>query len=215
MSQNQIKWLAAALMLIDHIGFMIETEPMRIIGRLSFPLFAWVLAQNWKRQKLSSSGKPLITRLLLFGIIAQLPYMIFFNKLDLNILISFALVVITFTQIRKAQANKKIVIMILGLVAGQLWGVDYGWYSVACPLLMLNLKGKGNRMWWISWILINTIYAATSGYFLQVFAILTPLILAYHNPAKDQKPTEIEKKFFYYFYPLHLASLAAIRSIIL
>jgi hypothetical protein len=187
---------------------------MRIIGRLSFPLFAWVITQNWKRREPSSNGKPLITRLLLFGIIAQLPYMIFFNKLDLNILISFALVVITFTQIRKAQANKKIVIMILGLVAGQLWGVDYGWYSVACPLVMLNLKGKGNRMWWISWILINTIYAATSGYFLQVFAILTPLILAYHNPAKDRKPTAIEKKFFYYFYPLHLAGLAAIKGIL-
>ena len=214
MSQNQIKWLATILMLIDHIGFMIETEPMRIIGRLSFPLFAWVLAQNWKRQKLSSSGKPLITRLLLFGIIAQIPYMIFFNKLDLNILISFALVVITFTQIHKAQTNRKIVIMILGLVAAQLWGVDYGWYAVACPLLMLNLKGKGNRMWWISWILINTIYAATSGYFLQVFAILTPLILAYHNPAKDRKPTAIEKRFFYYLYPIHLAGLAALRAII-
>lgn len=215
MSQNQIKWLATLLMLVDHIGFLLEAEPMRIIGRLSFPLFTWVLAQNWKRREPSSSAKTLITRLLLFGIIAQLPYMIFFNKLNLNILISFALVVVTFSQIRKAQTNKKIVIMILGLLAAQLWGVDYGWYAVACPLLMLNLKGKGNRIWWISWILINTIYAATSGYFLQVFAILTPLILAYHNPAKDKKPTAIEKKFFYYFYPLHLAGLAALRSIIL
>ena len=214
MSQNQIKWLAAILMLIDHIGFMLEAEPMRIIGRLSFPMFAWVLAQNWKRRKPSSNAKALITRLLLFGIIAQLPYMIFSNKLDLNILISFALVVITFTQIHKAQANKKIVIMILGLVAAQLWGVDYGWYAVACPLIMLNLKGKGNRTWWISWILMNTIYAATSGYFLQLFAILTPLILAYHNPARNRKPTAIEKRFFYYFYPIHLAGLAALKAVI-
>jgi hypothetical protein len=136
------------------------------------------------------------------------------NKLEFNILISLALVVIIFTQINKAQANKKIAIMILGLVAAQLWGVDYGWYAVACPLLMLNLKGKGNRMWWISWILTNTIYAATSGYFLQVFAILTPLILAYHNPVKDRKPTMIEKKFFYYFYPIHLAGLAAMKTLL-
>jgi len=215
MNQNQIKWLAEVLMLIDHIGFMIEAEPMRIIGRLSFPLFAWVFAQNWKRREPSSSVKHLITRLLLFGIIAQLPYIIFFNKLDLNILISFALVVITFTQIHKAQANKKLVIMILGLVAAQLWGVSYGWYAVVCPLLMVNLKGKGSRMWWIGWSITNIIYATTSGYLLQIFAVLTPLILIYHNPEKDRKPTELEKKFFYYFYPLHLAGLAAIRSIIL
>ena len=214
MNQNKIKWLALILMVIDHIGFVIEAEPMRILGRFSFPLFAWVLAQNWKRREPSSSSKPLITRLLLFGIIAQIPYMIFFNKLDLNILISFALVVITFRQIHKAQANRKIVIMILGLVAAQLWGVDYGWYVVACPLLMLNLKGKGNRIWWISWILMNTVYAASSGYFLQVFAILTPLILAYHSPAKDRKPTAIEKKFFYYFYPIHLAGLATLQAVL-
>jgi hypothetical protein len=215
MSQNQIKGLATLLMLIDHIGFLLEAEPMRIIGRLSFPLFAWVFAQNWKRREPSSSTKRLITRLVLFGIIAQVPYVILFNKLDFNILISFALVVITFTQIHKAQADKKILIMILGLVAAQFCRVSYGWYAVACPLLMINLKGKGNEVWWISWILMNTVYAASSGYFLQVFAILTPLILAYHSPAKDRKPTAIEKKFFYYFYPIHLAGLAAIKGIIL
>jgi hypothetical protein len=215
MNQNEVKWLALILMVIDHIGFVVESEPMRIFGRLSFPLFAWVLAQNWQRRELNSSAKPLITRLLLFGIISQIPYIILFNKLNFNILISFALVVITFTQIHKARSNKKIVVMILGLIAAQLWGVDYGWYAVACPLLMVNLKGKGNKVWWISWVLTNIVYTATSSYFLQIFAILTPLILGYHNPTTDRKPREIEKKFFYYFYPLHLAGLAAIRSIIL
>jgi TraX protein len=49
MNQNKIKWLATLLMLIDHVGVLIELEPMRILGRLSFPLFAWVFAQNWQR----------------------------------------------------------------------------------------------------------------------------------------------------------------------
>jgi hypothetical protein len=213
MSQQQIKWLATILMIIDHVGFLLEIEPMRIIGRLSFPLFAWILAQNWKRREPSNSAKPLITRLLLFGIIAQIPYIILFNKLDFNILISFALVVITFTQIHKAPANRKIIIMILGLVAAQLWRISYGWYAVACPLLMINLKGKGDRMWWISWIVTNTIYTATSVSIIQLFAVLTPLILQYHNPTKDRKPTAIEKRFFYYFYPIHIAGLAALRAI--
>jgi len=213
MNQNQIKIIATILMLVDHIGFVINSEPMRIMGRLSFPLFAWVLAQNWKRREPRSSSKPLITRLLIFGIISQIPYKILFKTFEGNILMSLTLVIVVFTEIHKAEKHKKIIIMILGLVAAQLWKLSYGWYAVACPLLMLNLKGKGNRMWWISWILTNTIYATTSGYFLQVFAILTPLILAYHNPAKDRKPTAIEKKFFYYFYPIHLAGLAAIKGI--
>ncbi|MEG5044610.1 TraX family protein [Microcoleus sp. B4-C1] len=214
MNQNQIKWLATILMVIDHVGFLVEIEPMRVIGRLSFPLFAWVLAQNWKRREPEKSAKPLITRLLLFGIISQIPYIILFNRLEFNILISFALVVITFTQIHKAQTNRKLIITILGLTAAQLWGVSYGWYTVACPLLMINLKSKGDRMWWIAWCLVNGVYAITSGYLLQIFAILTPLILAYHDPTKDQKPTAVEKRFFYYFYPIHLAGLAALQTIL-
>jgi hypothetical protein len=38
MIQNQIKWLARILMLIAQLGFLLEAEPMRIIGRLSFPM---------------------------------------------------------------------------------------------------------------------------------------------------------------------------------
>jgi peptidoglycan/LPS O-acetylase OafA/YrhL len=45
-----MKWLATLLMLVYLIGFLLEAEPMRIIGRLSFPLFAWIFAQNWKRR---------------------------------------------------------------------------------------------------------------------------------------------------------------------
>ncbi|MEG4498245.1 TraX family protein, partial [Microcoleus sp. F10-C6] len=93
-------------------------------------------------------------------------------------------------------------------------GVSYGWYAVACPLLMVNLKGKGDRMWWISWSIANIIYATSAGSLIQLFAIFTPIILAYHNPTKDRKPTAIEKKFFYYFYPIHLAGLTALRAIL-
>jgi hypothetical protein len=212
MTQNQIKWLATLLMLIDHIGFLLEAEPMRIIWRLSFPLFAWIFAQNWKRREPDSSAKPLITRLVLFGIIAQVPYILLFMDLNLNILISLAVAGITFIAIHKSR--QKILHLIGGMIVAQGLQVSYGWYAVACPLLMMNLKGAGDRTWWIGWIVINVINTITCNYPFQIFAIFTPLILAYHNPAKNRKPTAIEKKFFYYFYPIHLAGLAALRAIL-
>jgi hypothetical protein len=211
MTQNQIKWLATFLMLVDHIGFLLEAEPMRIIGRLSFPLFAWIFAQNWKRRG-NASAKPLIIKLMLFGILAQIPYILLFSNLNINILISLALASLTFSHIHKS--HKKILILTVGLITAQLVGVDYGWYAVVCPLLMLNLKGTGDRMWWIGWIVTNVIYTITCKSPIQIVAIFTPLILGYHNPAKNRKPTELEKKFFYYFYPIHLAGLAALRAVI-
>ena len=38
MSQNQIKWVTTILMLIAEIWLLLESEAMRIIGRLSFPM---------------------------------------------------------------------------------------------------------------------------------------------------------------------------------
>jgi len=212
MSQNQIKWLATLIMVIDHVGFLVEAEPMRIIGRLSFPLFAWILVQNWKRREPNSSAKPLINRLIMFGIIAQIPHVLLFNNLELNILFSFLITILTFNQIHNS--SKKILVLIAGMIAAQLLGVTYGWYAVACPLLLLNFQKGGDRMWWASWIVTNMAYAATCSSFIQLFAIFTPLILRWHNSTKDRKPTAIEKKFFYYFYPIHLAGLAALQTIL-
>jgi hypothetical protein len=149
---------------------------------LSFPLFAWIFAQNWKRRE-NASAKPLVTRLVLLGILAQLPYILLFMNLNLNILISLAVAGITFSQIHKS--SKKNLMLTVGLITAQLLGVSYSWYAVACPLLMINLKGAGDRMWWIGWIVTNVIYTITCNSAIQIFAIFTPLILAYDNPGKN------------------------------
>jgi hypothetical protein len=210
MSQNQIKYLATLLMIIDHIGLLLEINELRLIGRLSFPLFCWVLARNWERRG-EKTANALIGRLLFFGIISQFPYILLVNRIELNVLLTFLVSVLTFNEIHKT--NKKLILLLSGMAAAQFLNVSYGWFAVACPLLMLSFKGCGNKGWWFCWITANVLYTVTCGYLIQIFAIFTPLILAYHNPAKDRKPTAIEKKFFYYFYPIHLAGLAAIKGI--
>ena len=208
MSQNQIKWLATILMLADHIGVLVEIEPLRVVGRLSFPLFAWVFVQNWQRP---GKKKALTTRLLLFGVISQFPYTLLFNNFQPNIMLSFAVIAITFQHIHKS--NRKIAILAIGLIGAQILGISYGWYAITCPLMMVGLKGKGNKPWWFGWTVTNIIYTATTGCWYQIFAIFAPFILAYHDPKCDRKPSNIEKKIFYYFYPIHMAGLAALRAI--
>ena len=211
MSQNQIKYLATLLMIIDHIGLLLEINELRFIGRLSFPLFCWILARNWERRG-EKTANALMGRLLFFGIISQFPYILLTNKIELNILLTFLVCVLTFNEIHKT--NKKLILLLSGMAGAQFLNVSYGWFAVACLLLMLSFKGCGSRGWWFCWISGNILYTVTCGYFIQIVATVTPLILMYHNPAKDRKPTAIEKKFFYYFYPLHLAGLAAIKGIL-
>ena len=209
MSQNIIKVIALVLMVIDHIGFVINNPVMRIIGRLSFPLFCWIFAMNWQRRKENGgSANKMIVRLLLFGAIAQIPSLILFSSLRLNILFSFGLTAITFQQIQVRK--EKLLVISIGLIATQFLNVDYGWFAIICPLLMMSPLSK---KWWLVWVITNLVYAAFAQSFIQLAAIFAPLIVTYHNAAKDKKPGGFEKRFFYYFYPLHLAALAALKYI--
>jgi hypothetical protein len=209
MSQNLIKIIALVLMVVDHMGFVINNPVMRIIGRLSFPLFSWIFAMNWQRRKENGgSANKMIVRLLLFGAIAQIPSLILFSSLKLNILFSFGLTAITFQQIQVRK--EKLLVISVGLITAQIVNIDYGWFAIICPLLMMSPLSK---KWWFVWTITNLLYATFAQSLIQLAAIFAPLIVLYHNPGKDKKPGGFEKRFFYYFYPLHLAALAALKYI--
>jgi hypothetical protein len=98
------------------------------------------------------------------------------------------------------------------MITAQIINTSYGWFAILCPLMLIGFNGK-NKIWWTIWILINIAYSFTSGY-TQLLAVAAPLVLMYHEPKEDRKPTIAEKKFFYYFYPIHLAGLAALQAIL-
>jgi len=115
MKRNDVlKLVAMITMVIDHIGYMfgeelrqplyfmsyslfgrtdvITPDLFRIIGRIAFPIFAYMVAMGWKHTR---SRKKYFQRLCLFGLVSQLPYM-FFNPgmemhfMRLNVIILFA-----------------------------------------------------------------------------------------------------------------------------
>jgi len=206
MNQNQIKWLAAALMLVDHIGLILNLEILRIAGRLSFPLFTWVFAQNWRRD--NNKGK-LSKQLLLFGILSEIPYILLTNQINLNVMFSFLWIVQTFECIKKFEP--KLLVLMLGMIGAEVLNVDYGWYGITCGLSMLEFKVT--QHWCIGWVFTNIFYAISSGNPYQIAAIAAPTILMFHTKSTDKKPSELEKKIFYYGYPIHMAGLAAIRGL--
>ncbi len=207
MNQNQIKWLAAGLMLVDHIGLILNLEILRIIGRLSFPLFIWVFAQNWRRD---NDKKRLSIRLLLFGVLSEIPYILMSDNLSLNVMFSFLWTTQTFTQLKKSK--HKLLVLILGMIGAEIFKIDYGWYGIACSLMMLEFKVS--QPWILGWSLINILYTVYCGWLPQMTALFAPLILIFYKADNDKKPSAIEKKFFYYFYPIHIAGLAALKAIL-
>ena len=77
-SQEGLKLLACLTMLIDHIGalFFPQFQWMRIIGRLSFPLYCFLLSEgiHYTRNPMKYG-----LRLLLVAVLTELPYDLLFR----------------------------------------------------------------------------------------------------------------------------------------
>jgi histone H3/H4 len=203
---NKTKEIAAIAMLIDHIGLILNSTPMRLMGRVSFPVFAYQFGKSWK---LTSDKEKLSQRLLLWGVISQIPYALMTDKNQINMILGFWAIAEILKIVNKSQPKYKLAALLLGAIGCEIAQIDYGWYG---PIAVVLLMSKTNHpLWWFSWTLINFAYSAWCGSVIQIAAAIAPALII---EKEEKPPSTIEKKFYYYFYPLHLAVLAAIKSFI-
>ena len=72
-SRETLRCVAAGTMFIDHIGVALFPGVLwlRCVGRLAFPMFAFFLAEG---VRLTHSRKRYLQRLVLFALLAELPF---------------------------------------------------------------------------------------------------------------------------------------------
>jgi len=200
----KIKLLAALLMVIDHVGvvFFPKIVVLRIIGRLSFPLFAWLIGQG---EKYTRNFNIYLLRLIIFGLASQPIYYLLFQSLRPNILATLALGLLGIRLDKLT--NLEIVFTLICAIIAQLIDAEYGVYGILV-IFLLSKFNFNSIPWWITWISLNLLTLHFSSY--QIYALLTPLIIALYNGEQGQKA-----KWFYFFYPLHIAALFLIKIFIL
>ena len=76
MSALILRLIACLAMLLDHIGFIYGISLFRIVGRIAFPIFVFLLYNGYKHT--SSKGKYAF-RLALFALLSQIPFSLFCN----------------------------------------------------------------------------------------------------------------------------------------
>ena len=88
-----LKILAMLKMLIDHIGVLLlpQYRVLRTIGRIAFPIFAYQISEGFRY---TSDRTRYASRLLIFGLIAQIPYTWLsydatFNPFHINVILYF------------------------------------------------------------------------------------------------------------------------------
>ena len=78
-----LKYIALFLMVFDHYAALNLAEEYRIIGRIVFPIFAFILVYNYIYN--TSNKKNYIFRLFLFTLISQPFYYLVFEVNTINI----------------------------------------------------------------------------------------------------------------------------------
>ena len=218
MSSFILKLIAVTTMLMDHSGYLIFNgfSFMNYIGRLSFPIFAFLITEGYVH---TSNLKKYFSRLLIFAVISQIPYMLLFknNNFNLNILFTLSLGLLSITTYNKFK-NKIIgfLFVIFYAVLAHFIHVDYGWFGIAIIFIFYIFKNKKLYMniLFIFTTFINYIYylAKTSRVEYLLIFLFCALSLIPINLYNGKKGKNI-KYFLYLFYPLHLILLYVIKLI--
>lgn len=221
-----LKVIAVVAMLIDHVGavffagasislFGMEWEFLRIIGRIAFPIFAFQVAEGAGH---TSNWKTYALRLLLFGIISEIPYdMALYGKLTLshqNVYITLLLGLLAI-QADMHFMKKDICwgrlkgIVIAAICMGIGWAVrcDYNFFGVLMVYWFYLTRSESMMM-----VLGNAVLEFSMGG-LQPFGLLGLIPIGLYNQERGYQKKGIQY-IFYFFYPVHLTILAIMRWII-
>lgn len=233
-SRNQLKWIAMLTMLIDHIGFLflghLGEESLlyllfRIIGRISFPLFCFLLVQGFlsTRNEARYAG-----RLFVFALISEIPYDFFkYGKLfylkDQNILFTFSISVLVLMLLKRIEFSdipyykllRRLLVVICGVIVTYLLRTDYALLGILYTAVIYGCRRRLYEQFFLLGILM------LMSNWLNPWQILALPFLYFcrdkileKEQAGDERPAAYWKYMFYMFYPVHMILLKIIYIIL-
>jgi hypothetical protein len=214
--RDLLKWIAVVTMTLDHIGLILYPEALilRIIGRVSFPLFSYLLVLGMES---THDPKGYLLRMIGFAFLSQIPFAIA-NEIsllqDLNIFFTLSLGIICIYF--HARNN---LFYIIPIVASLIIPVDYGIYGLAMIFILYEMRSfkRTGLALFIALNLISLPFELS----IQPFALLALPLIILHNEGrlnftffkKETKFSFLTRYLFYVYYPIHLLLLSFIRTI--
>lgn len=211
MSQSTLKIIAMLTMLIDHIGAVLfpEIALFRIIGRIAFPIFAYIVADGCKYTK----NKPkYLLRLVLCALSFQIVRWIVDRNFTPSVVWGYALVVIFAITLdwAKQKWNTRYIIPTLFAIWSGLITLVFRWEYLFFPLLIGLAAYLISKPWmkWLSIAALLVFLGMTAEY--QLWCLLALPILMLYN---GQRGSIRLKYTLYIFYPLHYILLGVIKYV--
>ena len=211
---NQLKLIAMITMTVDHIGLALFPQQVlfRIIGRVSFPIFAFMIVEGCVHTK---SIRRYWGTLSAVAALCQIVNFAVLGSLYQCILVTFSMSVALIFLLKIAKEKKTamawaavacgialaffITEVLPGLLAHTDFSVDYGFLGVMLPPVVYCGKGKVQKLGYELAMLLALSVCLDK---IQLWALLSLPLLALYNGQLGKRNM---KYFFYIYYPVHLA----------
>ena len=223
LNSNVLKIIALVAMTVDHIGFIMfpGMDILRIIGRLAFPIFAYMIAEGCFYTKHKCRY---ISEVLIIGLLCQIVYYITSGDMHLNILLTFSVSISIIFLIQKAIKTKNPGLWILvGVIIATVFFIhmfiplyfkhfpiefDYGFFGIMLPVGVYLMPSRILKLAVMAagLIALGIVFKG-----VQMWGLLALIPLVLYNGKKGRLPM---KHFFYIYYPAHLATLWAIAGML-
>lgn len=207
--QELVRWTAITTMVVDHVGAVLlepgAALPLRAVGRVAWPLFAFLLAYNVARRGVDPVRylRPLATWYLL----SVIPYYLAFGLFRPNILATLLLAALAIVVIqRRAELSARnpayLPLALLGVLVASPF-VEYGTPGVLLPVSAWWALSSGRTgAWAITVLLVAAQNYPWSVWPAALIALLVPVVAA-RLPARIPR----SGRFAWVFYPAHLLVL--------
>ncbi|MEE0867469.1 MAG: TraX family protein [Clostridia bacterium] len=239
LNANQLKIIAALLMLIDHIGYFLFPSNLflRKMGRLAFPIFAYFISEGCRY---THNKKKYFTRMFVLGLICMAGSFVFGKTIFVNIFITFSLSILLIYVLQWLKTmladehityGRRIACTVLCIipffavyVLCRFVPVDYGFWGVMVAVFphFYGIKEKSKDapvvggdfvLFSFGLVVLSCVKwmksIALHAITTQPYSLLSLPVLALYN---RQRGKYNMKYFFYIFYPLHISILFLIKK---
>lgn len=210
-----LKIIAIITMLLDHIGLSFYPEHMmfRIIGRVSFPIFCFLIVEGYFH---TNNIKKYLIRLSIFAIVSEIP----FDMLMSGKIIDFKYQNVLFTLIiglmmlcaieRTLLPMNKTLWLVAAFAIAFFLRSDYTFYGVALIYIFYHFRERRDVG-----CLVFAVMSLVSGRIQSTAILAVPFILLYDG-RKGPKlaDSKICKYGFYLFYPLHVIIIDVLKMLL-
>ncbi len=217
LSNNALKIIAMITMTFDHVGLVLlpEYPILRIIGRISFPIYAYLLAEGCKYTK---NKRKHFLQVFLLGIACQAVYFLIDHSFYFNILLTFSVSIpIIYLMEAAKKDNKKIIYLLSAILIACVicdiiprilpaYGIrfNYGFIGVMLPVLIAI---SDNRFFKLLYMIIGLLCLFIDLGGNQIYALLSLFPIIFYNGERGKLNI---KGLAYFYYPVHLVIIYVI-----